>query len=202
MKRILIIFLLAISAMDLSASGKGAKRFTFGTEWGYVGSFHCGIHHNFFSEEGYRVDLVENNLAFQGNGEVYLHTGYNLTQDWNLSLYAGLAGIYDFHRAIPISLRITRYFKTRASSDRWLAFADGGSGICLTSNIQGILTGKAGFGYSITLSQDTTIDLLLAYRMTLTHPEITYDGYEINHNRINRNNAYVSALSLSLALNF
>lgn len=198
----MLIILLAFSTACLSASDKDAKRFTFGAEWGYVGSFHCGIHHNFFSEEGYRVDLVQNNLAFQGNGEVYLHAGYNISPSWNLSLYAGIAGIYDFHRAVPISLRVTRYFKARPNGDRWIAFADGGSGICLTSNIQGILTGKAGGGYSITLSPDTSIDVLLAYRMTLTHPEITYDGYEINHNRINRNNAYVSALSLSLALNF
>lgn len=202
MKRTICIFILIMFSLGSNASDRKMKRFSFGAEWGYIASFHCGIHHNFFSEEGYRVDLTQQNFWTKGNGETYIHAGINLNPSWNISLYTGLAGIYDFHKAIPISLRATRYIDCRKRTDKWLIFADAGSGVCLTSEIQGIVTGKMGGGYKIVLSPDTSLDLLIAYRMTLTHPEITYDGYEIQPNRINRNNAYVSAVSLSLSLNF
>lgn len=202
MKKRVFLIIFVLNIMTIHASDKNVKKLTFGVEWGYIASLNCGIHHNFFSEEGYRVDIVENNMGFQGNGDFYLHAGYNLNPVWNLSIYAGMTGIYSFHRAIPISVRATRYFNINSKGNRWLAFADGGSGICLTSNIQSIFTGKVGGGYNFVLSPDTSINLLLAYRMTLTHPEIIHDGYEISHSRVNRNNAYVSALSLSLALNF
>jgi len=199
------IILFILNAFAINASGKESrefKRFTFGAEWGYAASFHSGIHHNFFSEEGYRVDMVQDSFTYKGNGDVYVHLGYNLTNCLNLSLYAGIAGISDFHKAVPISLRLTRYMNIAASKDRWLLFADAGSGVCIKPDPQSILTGKIGGGYSITLSRDTSIDLLFAYRMTLTHPEIVYDGHTIGMNKINRNNAYVSALSLSISLNF
>ena len=205
MKRAAFAIIFILSAFETYASGKETgefRRFTFGAEWGYVASFHSGIHHNFFSEQGYRVDLINNSFAFNGNGDVYIHFGYNLKRNLNLSLYAGVAGIADFHKAVPLTLRLTRYLDIADSKNRWLVFADAGSGVCIKPDPQSILTGKIGGGYSITLSRDTSIDLLFAYRMTFTHPEIVYDGHTIGMNKINRNNAYVSALSLSISLNF
>jgi len=39
-------------------------------------------------------------------------------------------------------------------------------------------------------------------RTTFTHPRVEYYGKEIPFDRINRNNAYVSALSFDIALTF
>lgn len=200
----MLISLFVVSAIHMAA-GDGTvkpKRFTWGVEWGYVASFHYGIHYNFFSEDGYRVDLNSNRFAYQGNGDVYLHLGYNIGDGLNLSVYSGLTGLHDFHKAIPLSLRLSRYFDINDSIDKLFLFADAGSGICIKENAQAIVTGKLGGGYRITLSPSSSIDILLAYRMTLTHPTVTYEKDIVPMNWINRNNAYISAISIGIGLNF
>lgn len=205
MKRFLIIISsLIVSVINMAAGNDIVKpqRFTWGIEWGYVASFHYGIHYNFFSEDGYRVDLNSNRFAYQGNGDVYIHLGYNINDRLNLSVYSGLTGLHDFHKAIPLSLRLSRYFDINSSMDKMLVFADAGSGICIKENAQAIVTGKIGGGYRIALSPSSSIDILLAYRMTLTHPTVTYEKDIVPMNRINRNNAYISAISVGIGLNF
>lgn len=203
--RFISILILFLASSALTAGEKGIasfKRFTFGTEWGFVSSFHCGIHHNFFSAEGYRVDINRQNVGFESNGDLYLHFGYNLNNLWNIALYAGFAGIYDIGNSIPVSLRLTRLFGEDGRGDRWLCFLDAGSGVCLKKNPQMIAVGKIGGGYRMSLSRSTKMDVLIAYRMSLTHPEIIFDGYTVPYEMTNRNNAYVSALSLGISLTF
>ena len=203
MKRLIPFIIIVLQLLPAQkAAAQDLKRITMGVDWGYVSSFHCGRHDNFFSEIGYRVDVESQSLGYKSNGEVYMHCGYNLNNNWNLSVYAGIEGIYDIHKVIPVSLRATRYFKQNSLGDRWFTFLDGGSGISLTSHPQAIATGKAGCGYRFSLSTATKLDFVASYRMTLTHPELIYDGYRIPKDMINRNNAYVSGISIGLALTF
>lgn len=178
------------------------RKFTYGIEWGFISSFHSGIHHNFFSEEGYRVDINQQSFDYKSNGDAYLHCGYNIDQEWNLSIYAGVTGVSDIGNSIPLSLRLTRFFKEDNRGDRWFCFLDAGSGVCLKQNPQMIAVGKVGGGYRMALSRTTKMDFLLGYRMTLSHPDIVFDGYTVPFEMINRNNAYVSAISLSISLTF
>lgn len=204
-KLILILSALFMLSDIMSCREKGEDRscrFTFGAEWNYIGSFHCGIHHNFFSEEGYRVDLNHTSFGYKSNGDIYLHAGIDLREKWNISLYTGLAGVYDIGKIIPMSVRATRYFKANVMGDRWFSFLDAGSGVCIKKEPQATLVGKVGAGYRIALSPVSSLDFILAYRMTLTHPEIIYDGYEVLINMTNRNNAYISAISIGLSLSF
>ena len=62
--------------------------------------------------------------------------------------------------------------------------------------------GKIGGGYRISLSKDTKLDFLFSARLTYTHPYIFYDDTQISHNKINRNNAWLSALSIGISLSF
>lgn len=205
MKRLLIILSSFFLLSDvLMCQNKGAEkcRFTYGAEWSYIASYHCGIHHNFFSEDGYRVDLNHTSFGYESNGDVYLHAGINLRRRWNLSMYAGLAGVYDIGKIVPISIRATRYFNPNQMGDRWFSFLDAGSGICLKEEPQAALIGKIGGGYRIALSEVSSLDFILAYRMTLTHPEIIFDGYKVPVNMTNRNNAYISAISIGISLSF
>ena len=87
-------------------------------------------------------------------------------------------------------------------SDRWFSFIDLGSGISVKTHPQEILTGKIGGGYRMSLSRNTKLDFLVSLRSALTHPDIEYYGTEIEYSRINRNNAYVSAMSFGIALTF
>ena len=196
-----ILFLLVSSSLRAGDTVRSEHtRITFGAEWNYVGSFYCSIHHNFYSEVGYRVDLKNNISDYTSNADLYLHCGYNLNDRWNISLYAGIAGVSDINRIVPLSLRATRYFRPDGNGDRWFTFIDGGSGITLTGHPQAAASGKIGCGYRVSLSNASKLDFLFAFRTTLTHPEIEFDGFSVPLDKINRNNAYVCAFSAGISL--
>lgn len=178
------------------------KRFTFGAEWSYVMTLQSGYHHNFFSTEGYRVDVRDNDFLFYSNGDVYFHAGYIFDEKWDLSMYIGYAGVHDIHAVIPVSIRGTRFFDADCKGDRWFAFTDLGSGICIKKEPQEILTGKIGCGYRFALSSTTRLDFIAAARITYTHPQVYDYGDMIPLSKTNRNNAYVSALSIGIGISF
>lgn len=190
----------AFSSKGTGEHRTDTRRFTFGAEWGYVGTFYSGYHYNFFAPEGYRVDPRGHGFTFTSNGEVFVHAGYNLGEKANLSLYLGFSAIEEHHHSIPISLRYTRYYKANKVGDRWFSFIDAGSGISIKDSPREILTGKIGGGYRICLGNDMNLDFLVSLRTVLTHPDIDYYGTEIPSDRINRNNAYSSAISVGMAL--
>lgn len=202
MRKLLIIISLVQIPLGLMSKEKASRHFTYGVEWSYIASFHCGIHHNFFSQEGYRVDLNHQGFDFESNGEVNLHCGFNIKENWNISLHSGIVGIYDIGKSVPVSLRFTRFFNEDRRGDRWLCYLDAGSGVCLKQNPQMIAVGKLGGGYRMSLSNTTKMDFLFAYRMSLTHPNIVFDGYSVPFEMTNRNNAYVSAFSIGISLTF
>lgn len=191
---------------SLDSDGNGTygsrspRRITFGAEWGYVGTFYSGYHYNFFAPEGYRVDPRGHGLAYSSNGEMFIHAGCNIGSKSNLSLYIGFSAIEEYHRTIPVSIRYTRYYKTNRMGDRWFSFIDAGSGISIKKQPREILTGKVGGGYRICLGNEVNLDFIVSLRSVLTHPDIDYYGTEIPSDRINRNNAYSSAISLGMAL--
>lgn len=206
MRRWAFIVLLFI-AFNMSVNAREGgdpdfPRMTFGLEWGYVATLQSGYHYNFFAPEGYRVDDYGNAFKYHSNADVYVHLGYNLNHLWNISLYLGYAGVDDIHNVMPVSLRTTRFFGDDHMKDRWFGFVDLGSGICIKKPVQEILAGKIGGGYRLSLSRDTKLDFVLAVRMTYTHPQIIYDKAPIPIEMTNRNNAYVGAVSLGLALTF
>lgn len=198
----IILTFAALCGVQAKEPASAFKRITFGAEWSYIASFYSSTHHNFFSEDGYRVDINQRESGYESNGEALVHCGYSFNDRWNLSMYAGLTGIYDIGNSIPVSLRLTRYFNEKGTGDRWLCFIDGGSGICLKKHPQAIASGKIGGGYRISLSRTTKMDLTAAFRTSLTHPEIVYDGYAIPMEKTNRNNAFISAFSIGISLSF
>jgi hypothetical protein len=159
-------------------------------------------HYNFYAPEGFRVDEKGLLWGCMSSADVYLNVGWNINPVWNLALYLGYTGVGEMHKALPVSIRGTRYFKANTPQDRWFVFADGGSGICLKTPVQEILTGKIGGGYQMSLSRDTKLNFLFSARGTFTHPSVYYDGSRIPMNRTNRNNAVVGAVSIGLGLTF
>jgi hypothetical protein len=203
MRRIISILLIICSFnICVKAQNSEFPRFTFGAEWGYVATVQSGYRCIFFPPEGYRVDVRDNSFGLHSNADMYMHGGMNLNENWNISLYIGYAGVSDIHKVIPVSIRTTRFFGRNHLADRWFAFTDLGSGICLKRPVQEILCGKIGGGYRLSLSRDTKLDFILSARMTYTHPQIIYDKMIISHDMVRRNNAYVSAISCGLGLTF
>lgn len=177
-------------------------RFTYGAEWSGTAAFFTAYHFNYFSPDGYRYNQrgVDTKPTF--NGEGLLHVGYNVNDKWNLALYTGITGISRIHNAIPFSFRATRLFKTNRHGDRWLAFADAGTGVSLKEQPQEILTLKLGSGYRFSLSRDSKIDLIAAARCTYTHPEIYFEHEPISQRWTNRNDALVVYASVGISVTF
>lgn len=205
--RIVIVILLIISSFNISVSAKNREtesypRFTYGVEWGYVATLASGYRYVFFPPEGYRVDTSGEDIGLHNNAEMYVHGGYNINGRWNLSLYAGYLGISDFHKAVPVSLRLSMFSGTDPMRDRWFGFIDLGSGISIKRVAREILTGKIGGGYRISLSRDTKLDFVMAARITGTHPTVVYDGAIISKDMVRRNNAYACALSAGISVTF
>ncbi len=199
---LLIISIFNISVKARNTEGERFSRLTYGLEWGYSATVFSGYHYNYFAPEGFRMDEFGNSFRCRSNAEAYLNVGYNLSDVWNIAVYAGYAGVSDLHKAIPVSLRGTRFFGNDPAEDRWFAFMDFGTGICLKKPVQEIISGKIGCGFRMSLSPTTGLDFLFAIKTIYTHPYIYYDGIEIPFDKINRNNAYISSLSLGLALSF
>lgn len=203
MKKILATLLIITAFnIDVNARGHINSRFVFGVEWGYVATIFSGYHYNFFAPEGYRVDDYDSSFGYYSNADMYIFAGHEIGKSWELSAYVGYAGIGDYHEAIPVSIRATHFFGDDQLADRWFAFIDAGSGISLKMPVQEIFTGKIGGGYRVALSRDTSLNFIISARMTYTHPQITYDKQQIESERINRNNAYLAAISFGLSLSF
>lgn len=206
MKRLLLILLIS-STFNNNVNGQERPMedysgLTFGAEWSYVGTVHGNSRYNYFDPEGYRVNRQEILNGYWSNGEVLLHIGYNLNHHWNLSMYAGITGLAEFHNAVPVSLRATYCFGNDALKDRWITFADIGTGVSIKSEPQEIWTGKIGGGYRVRLSRDTKLDLIAAIRLTCTHPQIIDENDIIPLERTNRNTAWLQSFSLGMSLTF
>ena len=189
--------------MSTIAGSQRVPRWTFGAEWSYVSTFHYNTRFNYFNTEGYRQNEATDEFGYWHNGEALLHAGYNLNANWNLSVYAGVAGLADIHKAATLSVRLTHYFGKRYPlDDTWLAFADLGTGVSMKSEPQEIVTGKLGGGYRISLSPFTKLDFIAALRLAYTHPEI-FDGEEmITLKWTNRNTAFLQSFSIGMAITF
>ena len=177
-------------------------RITYGAEWSYLVSAFSAYHYNYFSPEGYRYNSKGASSGLLGSGEGLLHVGYNVTDSWNLAIYAGFTGISDIHNAVPVSFRATHYFKEDRKGDRWFTFADAGTGISIKKQPQEIVALKLGGGYRVSLSRDTKLDFNAALRCTYTHPDIYFDYELITRRWINRNNAIVLSASVGMAVTF
>lgn len=200
MKRgLLISFLLLFCAI---ASGQELPKFTFGAEWSYSAAFFTSHRFYYIATEGHRIDDREGSTGYYSDGEVYLHGGINLNPKWTLSLFAGFAGIADYHGAIPVSLRATRYFGDNHLRDRWFGYADLGSGLSLTQTPRELLTAKLGGGYRVSLSRLTKLDFIASLRYVHTRPDINYHGTIIPEEHIGRNSASIISASLGIGLTF
>jgi hypothetical protein len=213
MRRIFYILLIICTFnINVSGSNKNVKgqnglsegdfKLTYGAEWSYIGSIHYSSKFNFYDSEGYRENRSESRYGYWNNGEALLHIGYNLNTNWNLSLYTGIIGLDDFHNAIPLSLRATYCFGDSAATDRWISFADVGTGLSLKQQPQEILTGKVGGGYRLSLSRDSKLDFIAALRLAYTHPKVIDGNDVIPLESVNRNTALIKSFSFGMSITF
>ena len=196
-----IMIMLFLSTAQMHAR-EDIARITFGAEWSGTAAIFTAYHFNYFSPDGYRYNQEGTETGPTFNGESLLHMGYNVNDNWNLGIYTGFTGISRIHNAIPLSFRATRLFRSNKYGDRWLAFADAGTGFSLKKHIQEIYALKFGSGYRFSLSRDSKIDLLVAAKCTYTHPEIYFEHEPISLRWTNRNDAIVVSGSVGISVTF
>ena len=205
MKRGLLTYIMLI-IFSVGAIGKTQEadmpRFTFGAEWAYGATLFFSEHHYFLTPDGFREEIDEDRFGYDTDGEVSMHFGYNINRNWNLSLHLGYTSIGDFHRAVPMSVRATRYFGDNPLKDRWFTFVDLGSGVSIRKDPKGIATGKIGGGYRLSLSRYSKLDFLVSLRGIYTHPQTIYYGEPINRKDVFRDNGFICGLSLGIGLTF
>ena len=198
----IIFSLCTLAASGGNSSTDKLPKFTYGAEWSYAATFYTADHYNFYAPEGHRENLENSRFKYNSDGDITLHVGYNLNSNWNLALYMGYTALAEYHPAIPVSLRATRYFGADHLENRWFTFADAGTGFSIKSRPESLISGKLGGGYRISLSRYTKLDFLAALRYFYTHPDIEYYNEIIDHKDINRNNAHVVSLSVGVSLTF
>ncbi|MGM9735295.1 MAG: hypothetical protein ACI3ZL_02680 [Candidatus Cryptobacteroides sp.] len=205
-KRILTTFLSVILASGFCSATQKPRRdypvVTYGVEWGYVASVLSSVHYNFYSLEGSRVDIKESESIFRSDAEMEIHVGVNLGKMWNLSLYSGYTNIAHLTPAVPISLRLTRFYGKNPLNDRWMTYVGLGGGIALNQTEQAILGARIGGGYRVSLSRITKLDILVSCKMDYLNPDIVYYGHAIPPESINRNNAFMTAFTIGLGITF
>lgn len=201
-KRLLSVVVLTFAAyLICNGAPDGKKNYTtitYGIEWSYVESFSSFIHQNFYSQEGSRVDIKRSALFHKSEAEVYLHLGANLNKYWNLALYAGCTRIVHTHYAIPISLRLTRFFRPDPMGDRGISFIEAGSGPAFTKVPSPLFSARIGGGYRFSLNRKTKIDLIASYRLLYSQSQINYFGEIISHEAIMRNTGLYSAITIGV----
>lgn len=198
---IMILLLLGISAAAKVPSSI-LSRVTFGAQWDYCGTFLTGLNQYFYAPEGFRESIISNKHSFISNGESAIHAGYNFNDYWNISLYIGYTAIGKYHRAVPVSLRATRYFGDDPLKDRWFGFMDLGSGVSIRTDPREIYTGKIGGGYRMSLSKYTKLDFIMSLRAIYTYPDLIYYNEIIQNKDISRNYGYVCSLCFGIGVTF
>ena len=200
---ILILHVLCSICTEARTGIEGIPRFTYGAEWSYTANIFKGYRCYFIApEDGFRVDDRYDGLKYFTNGEVYVHAGYNFNEKWNLSIYSGYTTLCDFHPAIPISVRATRYFGPDPEKDRWFTYFDVGSGLSIQDKVSPILSAKVGGGYRISLSRYTKIDFIASIRFIHNRPSLYYYGEQIDDRYVDRNIGYSVAASLGIGITF
>lgn len=200
MRRLLLPFLLLL-ILPFPLIGKAGK-VSAAVEWGAGMTFADYHVYNYLLEGGYRMNGSE--LYFGGKLNAYLQgsIGYAILPDWTLSLSAGYEGIDRQYRVYPITMRATHNFRP-VGEDGWTIYVESGAGFWGPSDIAAVL-GRLGGGYRIALSERTSLDLLLSYRLSMRNPDL-FDPDStrpILDERIVLNQLYSSKLTLSIAISF
>ncbi len=206
----ILSFPAALWSGDMEGKHAGAvrrayPRFTFGVESSYALTFLNYSHFNFISSDGGRRDERTVSASLFSNGQFLVHAGVNVSGNVNLSLYTGYSGVYRWERMVPLSLRFTWLSGNDPMRNRWLLFCSAGTGFNDFRNLGNLSAeGRVGAGYRISLNRSVKMDFLLAFQESYTHPR-AYEsdvGNYVPAERLRRNDAYISAVTLGIALVF
>ncbi len=211
-KKIICVVLLVSALLPAAAGNQKSRSFprlTFGVEGSFSGTFLTYRHSNFISNYGYRIDRKKFRHRLHGNGEFLLHVGYNVSSHINLSIYTGYSGGGNGRSGhiFPLNLRCTLFPSKKTDGDRWFVFLDAGPALNKTESKNDISgNGRLGGGYRLSITRSVKLDFIISLRQTLLKNVTSQPGGMgaefIDQDRIRRNNAAYTALSLGIGITF
>jgi len=200
MKKLAAVITLILCTSLLYA---GKPRISYGLEWGYSATFLKTSQHNYICNEGYRI--IENPVTWRyfSNGSVLANLGVSLTDNFNMSVYSGLLGVYSKRWMVPIELRM-RWCPSGLYSDGLIFHAGAAANFPTSSLYETGFRAIAGIGYRLAVSGSISVDLLLSYNFTLDSETIIDPDTRtpVHRTMIENNATEYQALNLSLAINF
>lgn len=171
---------------------------TYGLEFGYIANFHVYSHFNYIPEGGYRVDHEDNDFGYSTNANVMAHFGFNVSENLNLSAYAGYQGINRKQRIFPVTLRATVLFGKHDDPGRWLSYIGGGIGLKGSEKMFGnAYVANCGVGYRLNLTREVKLDFLSGLVSTYWHPDTFSESIDVR-----RSNEILLGGCFSVSLTF
>lgn len=192
---------LLLCAQSLSAGDKDFfGRFHPGLEWGYTGTMMSYHHFNYLDESiGFRINDEEWVNRYNTNAFVYASLAFDLFPTIRASLISGYEGIQRGRRVFPLLARAA-YHPEGLDSDGIFIFLDGG----ITLGQKHTNQAQLGAGYSMVLSESSSLSFLLGFRLAYDRPEV-WDPIEeeyVSPCNIRRNDAWYCGVKLGVSLYF
>ena len=204
MRRIVFITFLLLAAMWPLAAAGGGFRPVYGLEYGLTATISEWHHTNYRSPEGPRVNQIHTDFEQTPLGYFGMWAGLEYARHWSTAMVLSINGISRERTVSSLSLRMA-YFLKSYDQDGVKLFLEGGAGV--TETFKGLVDvlGKAGASYRFVLADRMTLEMQLAFQMSLDHPATVIDRYSGNiltQNSILRSDAVYTGINIGLALSF
>lgn len=202
--RYLLLSVLILLSGVLCPAQEQPRLLRYGVEWGASTTIATYYHYNYLDNMiGYRIDDSGMDYDRFGNAFVTAYCGLDVSRRIGVSLRSGLTGIQRGRRIVPLTVRGS-WYPHGTDADGLFALVEAGLGFPDFFDAKPVPLSFLGGGYRYRLGDGMSVDVQLSWRGALDHPEI-WDEQERHYilpQNIRRNDAWHSALVLSVALNF
>ncbi|MBP5522558.1 MAG: hypothetical protein J6X82_09085 [Bacteroidales bacterium] len=203
MKKILLAAFLLVFVPFAKAGAGDFPRISYGLEWGYTGTFLRSWQYNYICSEGYRIVDSDEAWRYFSNGIFLANAGLDLGDKLNVSVYAGLSGVYFRRWMIPLEARL-RFCPSGLDTSGFICYMGAGAMFPVSVLYKTNLGAKLGVGYRVSVFRNISVDFLLSAHFTTDHDQITDPDTKqlVPAQDITKNAAQYTAVCLSAAINF
>lgn len=207
MRRILLISVLALLSSTLSARVPWEQhRLKFNVEWGTMCTTYRNHYFYYLPESGGVVLDTDDVFPFSFTGQVYLGAEY-LCNSWlSTSLLIGYAGVYEDRISYPFLLRANVH-PWGFDTNTLYFYGDGGFIVGTLQSVMNLNLGviaHAGAAYRIPISHGIGLDMKIAARIIVDHPDIKNPddiGY-LPKERVRNSQVFAGGAEISIGLSF
>lgn len=207
MRRFLLISLFVLLCSSLEAREPWEQhRFKFNVEWGTMCTTYRNHYFYYLPESGGVILDTDDLYPFSFTGQVYIGGEYIFNHWLSSSLLIGYAGVYEDRISYPFLLRANIH-PWGFDTDTMYFYADGGFIVGTIQSVMSLNFGAvahAGAAYRIPISHGISLDMKIAARIIVDHPDIKNPdgpGY-LPRERVRNSQVFAGGAELSIGLSF